>query len=92
MNMNDYLSDIEAILSHRYDNGGDLWTTADKRIIKGAPFSTLESVLYLLELGYDPQDELMKVQQSLFSVPGERMADLRFIRAEVSIPAIRQKH
>lgn len=44
----EYSSDVAAILSHRYDNGADYWTTPDKRLIKGAPFSTLESVLYLL--------------------------------------------
>lgn len=55
-----YSSDIEAILSHRYDNGADLWTTPDKRLLKGAPFSTLESVSYLLELGMEPTDPLLK--------------------------------
>ncbi|MDD3858333.1 MAG: hypothetical protein PHP43_09845 [Methanoculleus sp.] len=55
-----YSSDIEAILSHRYDNGADLWTTPDNRLIKGAPFSTLESVSYLLELGMAPADPLLK--------------------------------
>lgn len=55
-----YVSDVEAILSHRHDNGADLWTTPDKRLIKGAPFSTLESVLYLLELGMDPEEPLFK--------------------------------
>lgn len=34
-----YSQDMAAILSHRYDQGADLWTTPDKRIIKGAPFS-----------------------------------------------------
>lgn len=29
-----YASDVEAILSHRHDNGADLWTTPDKRLIK----------------------------------------------------------
>ncbi len=55
-----YLSDIEAIMSHRYDNGSDYFTTQDKRLIKGAPFSTLESVLYLLELGMEPKDPFLK--------------------------------
>lgn len=55
-----YLSDVEAILSHRYDNGGELWTTPDKRLLKGAPFSTLESVLLLLELGMEPGEPLLK--------------------------------
>lgn len=55
-----YESDIEAILSHRLDNGADLWTTPDKRLIKGAPFSTLESVMYLLELGMKPTEPVLK--------------------------------
>lgn len=55
-----YIRDLEEILSHRYDNGADYWTTPDKRLIKGAPFSTLESVLYLLELGMKPTDSLLK--------------------------------
>ncbi len=55
-----YLSDVESILSHRYDNGADYWITQDKQLIKGAPFSTLESVLYLLELGMDPTEPLLK--------------------------------
>lgn len=58
--------DVEAILSHRYDNGGDLWTTPDNRLLKGAPFSTLESVLYLLELGMEPTDHLLKEAAELF--------------------------
>lgn len=61
-----YASDVEAILSHRYDNGGDLWTTPDKRLLKGAPFSTLESVLFLLELGMEPTDPLLKEAAELF--------------------------
>lgn len=55
-----YLSDFETILSHRYDNGADYWTTPDNRLIKGSPFTTLESVLYLLELGIEPNEPLLK--------------------------------
>ncbi len=55
-----YLSDIEAIISHRHDNGGDLWATPDKRLLKGAPFSTLECVNYLAELGLDPEEPIMR--------------------------------
>ena len=55
-----YSSDVEAILSHRHDNGADYWTTQDKRLIKGAPFSTLESVLLLLELGVEPTEPLLQ--------------------------------
>lgn len=63
-----YASDVEAILSHRYDNGADLWTTPDNRLIKGAPFSTLDSVMYLVELGMEATDPLMKeAAQLIFS-------------------------
>lgn len=55
-----YTQDVEVILSHRHDNGADLWTTPDKRLIKGAPFSTLESVMYLLELGMEPTEPLLQ--------------------------------
>ena len=43
-----YLSDVAAILSHRHDNGADLWATPDNKLLKGSPFSTFDSVLYLL--------------------------------------------
>ena len=55
-----YSSDVEAILSHRYDSGADLWTTPDKHLLKGAPFSTLESVLFLLELGLESTAPLLQ--------------------------------
>lgn len=65
---NQYLADIEAILSHRYENGADYWATPDKRLIKGAPFSTLECALYLLELGMEAEEPLMReVAELIFS-------------------------
>ncbi|NLA36055.1 MAG: prenyltransferase [Actinobacteria bacterium] len=54
-----YEADVAAICSHRHDLGADHWTTPDRRLGKGAPFSTLESVGYLLELGVDPTDPLL---------------------------------
>lgn len=54
-----YLPDVEAILSHRHDNGADIWTTPDKRLMKGAPFSTIESAMYLLELGMEPTEPIL---------------------------------
>ncbi|MFV0392909.1 MAG: prenyltransferase [Coprobacillaceae bacterium] len=61
-----YISDVEAIISHRYDQGDDYWTTSDKRLIKGAPFSALESSLFLLELGMEPTDPMLKKTTELF--------------------------
>jgi hypothetical protein len=52
--------DIADILAHRYDQGADLWTTMDKRLIKGAPFSTLECASYLLELGMAATDPVLE--------------------------------
>ena len=60
-----YSTDAEAILSHRQDNGADLWTKHDKRLIKGAPFSTIESVMYLLELGMEPEEPILKAVADL---------------------------
>lgn len=60
-----YLSDIEVILSHRHDNGGDLWATPDKRLLKGSPFSTFDCVLYLSELGISPDDPVLKAAAEL---------------------------
>jgi hypothetical protein len=54
-----HLSDVEEIISHRYDHGGDLWTTPDQRILKGSPFSTIGSTHLLLELGVDPKENLL---------------------------------
>ena len=62
---NSYLSDIEEILLHRHDNGGDYWATPDKRLLKGAPFTTIESPLYLLELGVSADDPIMKETANL---------------------------
>lgn len=60
-----YLPDVEAILAHRYDNGGELWATPDRRILKGSPFSTLGSILLLLELGMDPGEPLLQEASDL---------------------------
>lgn len=63
-----YTSDIELILSHRYDLGADFWTTPDKRLLKGSPFSTLGSAMLLLELGMDAQHEVLQaVAELIFS-------------------------
>lgn len=65
MEINVYSSDIETILSHRYDQGADLWTTPDQRLIKGSPYSTIECALYLLELGMSPDDPVLKAVAEL---------------------------
>lgn len=56
-----YISDAEIILSHRYDNGSDYyyWSTDDRKLLKGAPYTTLESILYLLELGMPSDNKVM---------------------------------
>lgn len=63
-----FQSDVEAILTRRHDNGWDYWTTPDKRLYKGSPFSTLESALLLIELGMEPSDPLLEdVADLIFS-------------------------
>ena len=61
-------SDIEAILAKRYDNGADFWTTPDKRLSKGSPFSALESAGYLIEAGLSKTDPvLVQTAELIFS-------------------------
>jgi hypothetical protein len=55
----EFASDVEAILGRRHDLGGDWWTTPDRRLLKGSPFNTLESVSYLLELGMEPDETVL---------------------------------
>lgn len=55
-----YEADVACILSHQGDLGGELWTTPDKRILNGSPFSALECIYYLLELGMDVQEPLLQ--------------------------------
>jgi len=62
----EYLPDIEAILSHRHDNGADYWATPDQRLSKGSPFSTHNSALMLLELGMEPTDSILAEVTKLF--------------------------
>lgn len=57
---NPYQTDIESILAKRHDNGWDYWTTPDKRLIKGSPFTTLDCVFMLHELGMDSSDPILK--------------------------------
>jgi len=61
-----YQSDIDIILSHRYDLGADYWTTPDKRLGKGGVFSAYSSALMLLQLGIEPTDPIMKEVAELF--------------------------
>lgn len=58
--MHPYQGDMDAILSHRQDNGADYWATPDGRIMKGSPFTTLYSILMLLELGVEPTDPVLQ--------------------------------
>jgi len=66
MAVNKYQSDIDAILSHRHDNGADYWTTPDKRLLKGSPFSAYNCGQMLLELGMKPSDPVLKEISGLF--------------------------
>jgi len=61
-----HLGDVDIILSHRFDLGGDYWTTPDKRLAKGGSFSAYSSALMLLELGMEPNDPLLQNVTELF--------------------------
>jgi hypothetical protein len=53
-------SDITAVLEKRYINGGDFWATVDGRLAVGSPYSTIESLQILHELGVDPDHEAVR--------------------------------
>ena len=61
-----YQNDVDIIFSHRYDLGADYWTTPDKRLGKGSPFSCLDSAFMLLELGMEPTDPILTAVADLF--------------------------
>ena len=64
-----YQNDVDLILSHRHDLGADYWTTPDKRLGKGSPFSIFDSAFMLMELGMEATDPiLVAVAELIFSV------------------------
>jgi len=64
-----YQADVDIIMSHRHHLGADYWTTVDKRLGKGSPFSCIDSALMLLELGMEATDPmLIEVAKLFFSV------------------------
>lgn len=74
-----YEDDIQAILSHRHDNGADYWATPDGRIQKGSPFTTLESACLLAELGVSPSEPILVETAAL--IFGRQRPDGRFSAA-----------
>lgn len=61
-----YQSDVDIILSKRYDNGADYWTTPDNRLVKGSPFSAYNCAFMLAELGMEPSEPVLKETAQLF--------------------------
>lgn len=61
-----YQGDVDIILSKRYDNGADYWTTPDNRLVKGSPFSAYNCALMLSELGMEPSDPILTETAQLF--------------------------
>lgn len=68
--------DIQEVLSKRYDNGGDYWATEDGRLAVGSPFSTLESLQVLHELGVGKNHEA--VQGAINLILGSWREDGRY--------------
>lgn len=65
---NEYATDIEEILKRRYQNGADYWSTPDRRIMKGSPFTTLDCACMLVDLGMDPNSPVLtETAQLIFS-------------------------
>ena len=60
-----YQSDVESILAKRHDNEWDYWTTPDRRLIKGSPFTTLDCAYMLSELGMDHTEPVLQETANL---------------------------
>ena len=56
----EYEADIQYILAKRHEPGGDYWATADGRLMKGSPFTTLDCALMLVDLGMDRDDPVLR--------------------------------
>lgn len=56
----DYRQDIEGVVARRHDNGGDFWASEDGRLGVGGPYSTLESLQILHELGATRDHEAVR--------------------------------
>lgn len=65
--MSQWQKDLDEIMSHRFDQGADYWSTKDAKVLKGGPFSTVECAHYLVELGIPLHDEILtNIAQLLF--------------------------
>ncbi len=60
-----YQADVAAILARRHDNGGDYWATPDGRVGVGSPFSTIQCLLMLSDLGMDADDPVIAKSSEL---------------------------
>lgn len=62
-----YMSDAEAIMSHRQDNGADLWTTPDERCC--LPVPNYSCCQYALPYGVGIRPKTAKDIQASFGHP-----------------------
>ncbi len=60
-----YRTDVRAIFARRHDNGGDYWKRPDGGVYYGSPFSTIESVIMLCDLGVDSNPILRKASEQI---------------------------
>lgn len=55
-----YKKDVRAIVARRHDNGGDYWSDSNGGVYHGSPFSTIESVMMLTDLGVDSNEPTIR--------------------------------
>ncbi len=55
----EYEADVRAIWARRKDNGGEYWASADGRVGVGSPFSTVQCVVMLMDLGVQRDDPMI---------------------------------
>ncbi len=52
--------DVKAILARRHCNGGDYWASSNGGVYYGSPFSTIECLLVLSDLGMNSDNPIVK--------------------------------
>jgi hypothetical protein len=75
--MNLHQSDVDLILSHRFDNGADFWAGPEGKIYVGNPFSTLGALGMLHELDVDPDHEAIQGALQLIRAAGRADGRIR---------------
>ncbi len=61
----EYQADVKRIWARRNDNGGQYWASGDGRVGVGSPFSTIQCVVMLTDLGMEASNPMIQKSAEL---------------------------